>query len=234
MSFDEMTGLNIALIGATGGIGHALVKQLSKDNDVQTFSRRGADDIHINITDEDTIKDAARHVSMPLDLVIVATGLLHNNEHLQPEKSIKDLNYEDLISAFAINTIGPSLVAKHFMPLLKREQRSTFAALSARVGSISDNHLGGWYGYRAAKAALNMMLRNLSIEAKRTNKQSIIIGLHPGTVDTKLSKPFQSHVAEGKLFTADHAAQCLINVIKNRTPEDSGFIFDWDNKKIEY
>jgi NAD(P)-dependent dehydrogenase (short-subunit alcohol dehydrogenase family) len=135
MSFEKMTGLNIALIGATGGIGHALAKQLSKDNDVQTFSRRGADDIHINITDEDTIKDAARHVSTPLDLVIVATGLLHNNEHLQPEKSIKDLNYEDLISAFAINTIGPSLVAKHFIPLLKRESSAVHLLRSLPVSA---------------------------------------------------------------------------------------------------
>jgi NAD(P)-dependent dehydrogenase (short-subunit alcohol dehydrogenase family) len=125
-------------------------------------------------------------------------------------------------------------VLKHFASLFDPEKSSIFAALSARVGSISDNHLGGWYGYRASKAALNMLLKTASIEYHRTHKSLIIAGLHPGTVDSKLSKPFQANVPKEQLFTPEFAAQQLLQVLGNLTPEDSGNCFDWSGEKIEF
>lgn len=124
------------------------------------------------------------------------------------------------------------MVAKHFLPKLAKDQRAVFAALSARVGSISDNQLGGWYSYRASKAALNMIIKNLSIEMKMRYKQAIIVGLHPGTVDSRLSKPFQANVPAGKLFTADYAVAKMLEVINTLTPENSGKYYAWDGKEI--
>ena len=124
------------------------------------------------------------------------------------------------------------MVAKNFLPKLAKDQRAVFAALSARVGSISDNQLGGWYSYRASKAALNMIIKNLSIEMKMRYKQTIIVGLHPGTVDSRLSKPFQANVPAGKLFTADYAVAKMLEVINTLTPENSGKCYAWDGKEI--
>jgi NAD(P)-dependent dehydrogenase (short-subunit alcohol dehydrogenase family) len=131
-----------------------------------------------------------------------------------------------------VNVVGPSLIAKHFLPMLRTDCKTVFAALSARVGSISDNQLGGWYSYRSSKAALNMMIKTFSVELKRVQPQTVMIGLHPGTVDTGLSKPFQRNVAPNKLFTREYSAQCLLNVIDDVTVDDSGYCFSWDGKRI--
>ena len=140
-------------------------------------------------------------------------------------------NFEHL---FQINTIGPALVAKYFLPKLNRNSRSVFAVLSARVGSIADNRLGGWYAYRASKAALNMIIKNASIEIARKNKQAIVVCLHPGTVDSLLSKPFQSNVPDGKLFSPEFSAGKLLSVVDNLSPDQSGGIVGWDGEPIPY
>ena len=166
--------------------------------------------------------------------MIVASGLLHDGAALQPEKTWRSLTAEGLQRAFAINTIGPALVAKHFLPLLAQERKAVFAALSARVGSIEDNHLGGWHAYRASKAALNMLIRTLAIELARRNDHALCVGLHPGTVDTGLSKPFQGYVAKGKLFTPARAAGQLLDVLDGLSPGHTGGLFAWDGQRIPY
>ena len=187
-----------------------------------------------DITEENIIEEAAGVLSgKKIDITIIATGVLHD-EGLSPEKGLRELNIESFRRVFDTNTFGPALAAKHFLTLIPKDKKSVFAVLSARVGSISDNHIGGWYAYRASKAALNMILRSASIEVGRRFKRACIIGLHPGTVDTNLSEPFQGNVKEGRLFTPEYAAECLLKVINGATPEKSGKIFDWDNKEIPY
>lgn len=168
----------------------------------------------------------------PLKLILVAIGTLHRDDGTGPEKSWRDLSSDNMAEIFAANAIAPSLVAKHFLPLLPRNERGVFAALSARVGSISDNRLGGWYSYRASKAALNQIIKTAAIELARTKPKAICIGLHPGTVDTDLSKPFQANVAEGKLFTPQTSAAHLLNVIANATPAHSGSLLAWDGTTV--
>lgn len=239
-------GARVAVIGASGGIGAAFVEQLvalPATSRVYAFAR-GLDEqsdnkIHlapIDITRERTVRDAAELAACegPLDLVIVATGILHDNNGVFPEKSLRNIDAGVMADVLRINTIGPSLVAKHFLPLLRPGHKSVFAALSARVGSIADNRLGGWTSYRASKAALNMVLKTLSIEHARRFPDSAVIGLHPGTVDTRLSRPFQRNVAEGKLFSASQSAGYLLDVIEQVTPEDTGRVFAWDGSRIDY
>ncbi|MEZ5744869.1 MAG: SDR family oxidoreductase [Sphingomonadaceae bacterium] len=137
-----------------------------------------------------------------------------------------------MADVFAVNTIGPALIAKHFLPLLPRDRRAIFAALSARVGSISDNRLGGWHSYRASKAALNMLVRNFAIEVGRNNREAVVVALHPGTVDTSLSDPFQSGVPDDKLFTPAFSAAKLLDVLSSLEPQDSGGHFDWAGKPV--
>ncbi|NKB54381.1 MAG: SDR family NAD(P)-dependent oxidoreductase [Rhizobiaceae bacterium] len=168
----------------------------------------------------------------PLDLVIVATGLLHAADGFGPEKSLRQLNAERLSRSYLVNAIGPMLVSSAFLPLLNRDRKSVFAALSARVGSISDNRIGGWYGYRAAKAALNQMLRTASIEHARRWPNSAVIGLHPGTVDSSLSQPFQRNVTPEKLFTAENSTADMLKVVDNCTADDSGKIFAYDGSEV--
>ena len=169
----------------------------------------------------------------PVDLIIVAAGVLHDGE-LQPEKALKDLSLDNFYSVFNINTFGTALAAKHFLPLLPREGKSVFAALSARVGSIEDNYIGGWYGYRASKAALNMILKSASIEMARKYKKACVIGLHPGTVDTNLSEPFQGHVKPDKLFTPDDATEQMLQVINDINADKSGKLLAYDGTVIPY
>ena len=219
------------IIGASGGIGAALVAALEEEGvPVRGYARSFVGERHIDLEDEASIAAAAATAGRP-DLVIVATGLLHDAGK-GPEKAIGDLDAAWLARNFAVNAIGPALVAKHFLPLMPREGRSVFAVLSARVGSISDNRLGGWYGYRASKAAANQIVRTLSIEDRRRNKRGIVVGLHPGTVDTGLSRPFQGNVQPGRLFTPDRAAVQLLDVIDGLGPADSGKLFDWEGKEV--
>ena len=231
MSFDP---LNIAIIGASGAIGAAFTQLLKKEYPnarMLSFSRKG---FHpIDYRNEASIADAAELAARekPLDLVIVANGILHEHE-IVPEKSLRDLSAEKFHRIFEVNTITPALIAKYFLPKLDRKKRCLFAALSARVGSISDNELGGWYAYRASKAALNMVIKTAAIEVGRRNKQAIVVGLHPGTVESNLSKPFQGNVPDERLFSPEHSAKKLLDVLYKLTPEKTGKCFAWDGEEI--
>ncbi|MEW9856629.1 SDR family NAD(P)-dependent oxidoreductase [Novosphingobium sp. M1R2S20] len=226
------------VIGASGGIGAAFEAALIEEGAfdvVHGFARSRTGPMHLDLLDEATIAAAAAHVAKgpPPGLVIVATGLLHADER-GPEKALRDLDAEWLAKVYAVNAIGPALVAKHFLPLVPKGMRSVFAALSARVGSISDNRLGGWHGYRASKAALNMLVRNLAIEERRRNDRSIVVALHPGTVDTALSRPFQGNVQLGRLFDPERAALQLLDVVEDLKVTDSGKLFDFEGKAIAF
>ncbi|HBX37513.1 MAG TPA: short-chain dehydrogenase [Pseudohongiella sp.] len=235
---------HIAIFGANGTIGSEFTRALSShypEATIHAFSRRPQDSAAQNITthqldylDEAALKNAAKEVSeqAPLDLVIVATGILHTDE-IMPEKSLRDLSADKFMQLYQANTIVPALIAKYFVPILNKQQTVLFAALSARVGSISDNHLGGWYSYRASKAALNMIIRNVAIETRRTNKNAIVCALHPGTVDSALSEPFQKNVPEDKLFTAEFSVSQLLQVIDKLSTDDSGKVFAWDGSEIQ-
>jgi NAD(P)-dependent dehydrogenase (short-subunit alcohol dehydrogenase family) len=235
--------LNVAVLGASGGIGGGFVDALAAHAGVSAVvsaSRRDAPTNHekvswlpLDIEDErsiESVASVAAHMRGPLNMVIVATGILHDGGTMQPEKTWRTLESGDLEKAFRVNTIGPALVAKHFLPLLARDRKTVFAALSARVGSIGDNQLGGWYSYRASKAALNMVIKTFSIELARRNPNALCVGLHPGTVDTALSAPFQG--AARRVFTPDHAARSLLDVLDALTVQDSGEVFAWDGSPI--
>ncbi|MEO0814384.1 MAG: SDR family NAD(P)-dependent oxidoreductase [Myxococcota bacterium] len=229
------------VIGASGGIGSAFVElRLREGHQVFACSRTepkslpaGVPLVFIDIEDERSIAEAALEVGEGVNEVFVASGLLHEDARsVKPEKALRQLRFDALATTLAVNSIGPILVAKHFVPLIDKTARGVFAALSARVGSIEDNRLGGWYGYRASKAALNQLIKTASIELARTHPQLVCVGLHPGTVATELSAPFQRGVPEGKLFTAAHSARCLATVIDGLTPSDSGGTFDWAGMRI--
>ncbi len=223
--------MKAVVIGASGGIGAGLAEALTDEgHDVIGLARSFAGERHLDLTDEASIAAAAARVGAP-ELVLVTTGLLHEGER-GPEKAMRELDPVWLARQYAINAIGPALVAKHFLPAMPRTGRTVFAVLSARVGSISDNKLGGWYGYRASKAALNQLVRSLSIEERRRNERSIVVALHPGTVDTALSKPFQAGVRAGSLFPPGRAAVQLLDVIEGLRPADSGKLFAWDGEEI--
>jgi len=233
--YPRMTGCDI-IIGASGGIGSALAQHAADGGaHVVPLARSFSGEGHIDLEDEASIAAAAdliRKQGLIPNRVIVATGLLHDGDN-GPEKSLKDIDPAWMARNYAVNTIGPALIAKHFLPLMPRRQPAVFAAIGARVGSISDNRLGGWYGYRAAKAALHMTICNIAIEWGRRNEQAIAVALHPGTVDTSLSKPFQANVAQSKLFDASYCAARLLEVLAGLTPADSGQIFAWDGTRIQ-
>jgi len=224
--------MSAVVIGASGGIGAALEAALIDEGiAVQGFARSETGDRHIDLEDEASIAAAAGRITGSPTLVVVATGLLHDGER-GPEKAMRDLDPAWMARNFAINAIGPALVAKHVLPLMPKSGRMVFAVLSARVGSISDNKLGGWYGYRASKAAVNQLVRTLAIEDKRRNSSGIVVALHPCTVDTGLSRPFQANVSPGRLFKPDRAAVQLLDVIDGLRAPDSGKLFAWDGVEV--
>lgn len=224
------------IIGASGGIGSALEAALVEEGAfdvVHGFARSRTGTQHIELLDEASIAAAAAEVAKgpTPTLVVVATGMLHDSGQ-GPEKAMSELDPQWLAQLYAINAIGPALVAKHFLPVMALKGRTVFAVLSARIGSIGDNRLGGWYGYRASKAALNMLVRTLAIEERRRNDRAIIVGLHPGTVDTALSRPFQKNIQAGRLFDAERAALQLLDVIEELKVTDSGKHIDFEGAEI--
>ena len=234
---------NALIVGATGGIGAALVDELVADPIIQSVyaiarnpvaPRDGLKVYQADILDEVDLvrirKDIANFTEP--DLVIVATGILSDGADLQPEKTYRRQSLAAFERVFRINTFGPALIAKHFLPLMPRKRRAVFAVLSARVGSIADNRSGGWHAYRASKAALNMLLKNYALEQSFRNKNAIVVGLHPGTVDTGLSRPFQKGLPEGQVITPETSARSLIQVIEGLSAEDSGKVFDWCGLEI--
>ena len=217
------------VIGASGGIGQAvtelLVERLGREQ-VHTASR-SVDDL--DITQESSVASlAARFTDTPLDLVFVATGAL-TVDGVGPERGFSRLDPNIMARSYAINAIGPAMLLKHLTPRLQPKGRSVFAVLSARIGSIEDNRLGGWMSYRASKAALNQTIRCASIEVARRRPEAVIAALHPGTIETPLSTPY----ARGRFtMTAPECAQRLLAVLDTLTPDDSGMQFAYDGTRI--
>jgi NAD(P)-dependent dehydrogenase (short-subunit alcohol dehydrogenase family) len=215
------------VVGASGGIGRALVAALRERGEVVGLSRSGDG---LEVTDEGSVAAALGALEPGFDLVIVATGALII-DGVGPEKSLKSVTAEGLAAQFAVNAVGPALVMKHALRLLPRDRVARLAVLSARVGSIGDNGLGGWYGYRAAKAALNQLVRTTAIEAKRTHPQSVIVSLHPGTVETGLA-PAQR--AGHPAVSAEQAAAHLLAVLEGLGPDQSGGFYDWKGEVVPW
>lgn len=219
---------NALIIGSSGGIGSALTDTLTTRGVTVTGLSRSRDGL--DVTDEASVEQALGALEGPFDLIFVATGALEING-AEPEKSLRHITAEAMIDQFKLNTVGPSLVLKHAMRLLPRKGRSVFAALSARVGSIGDNNLGGWYSYRTSKAALNQMLHGAAIELGRTHKDLICVALHPGTVETSFT---EKYVANHPTVPAPEAAQNLLSVLDGLTPEQTGRFFDWQGKEVPW
>ena len=231
----------IALIIGVGDIGKCMsdyLKTVSPKLDVIVCGRnlKSQNGIYLDLEDDHSFKSFEDKISLlkkPLRLVINTSGFLHSS-HLKPEKRLAHVQRQNIIKNFSINSIAPILIAKSIEKFIRPELPFSFASLSARVGSIGDNRLGGWYSYRASKAAQNQFLKTLSIEWRRKFPLSIVSILHPGTCDTKLSKPFQSAVPKDKLFSPDQSTEYLINIISAQKPSDSGNFLAWDTSVIPW
>ncbi|MBE9222787.1 SDR family NAD(P)-dependent oxidoreductase [Cyanobacterium stanieri LEGE 03274] len=250
-----MSHQHCLILGASQGIGLGFVKQLAEDNNYQKIyslyrNKNNAEKlfqlqqqyphkIHCiqgDITQEKDIINLVEKIKSTtnqLHLVINCVGILHQGE-IQPEKSLKHIHSPNLLHYFQVNAIPTVLLAKHLLPLLKHSQKSIFATISAKVGSIEDNYLGGWYGYRASKSALNMFIKNIAIEYNRVSKNTIVIALHPGTTDTQLSQPFQGNVPPEKLFSVERCTSQLLLIINRLTKNDHGKFFSWDGSILPW
>ncbi|MDP3294073.1 MAG: SDR family oxidoreductase [Nevskia sp.] len=250
-----MQGLHALIVGGSRGIGLALVEALLADPQwacVTAASRSAVEtpelaalkashgerlqSLALDVGSDTSIEQAAtalraRHPA--LHLLINTAGLLHG-EGLSPERRLADVQPEQLLRSYAINAVGPILIARHFQPLLSHDARAVLATLSARVGSIGDNRLGGWYAYRAAKAAQNQLMRTAAIELARRAPRLICVSLHPGTVATGLSAPFHGNVSADKLFTPAFAAERLLAVIAGLNRESSGRFYAWDGREVPW
>ena len=232
-----MNKQNIALvIGGTGSIGSAIINELKNRNFINIISLGRSSSPPLDLLDESSIEKAADFIQSQqksLCLLFDATGILHNEDQNQmPEKTYKNIDLTFMKKNFEINVMGPALVMKHFLPLLDKDQKSIFATLSAKVGSISDNRYGGWYSYRASKAALNQMIKTASIELKMKNRNAICVAIHPGTVTSKLSKPFQKDNL--KIQSNEESAKNIAEVIGGLKMSDSGLFFDWNGSIINW
>ena len=247
--------INALIVGASQGIGLGFVRALLQQDNIERIfatyrSKETAEELFalqqqhgdrlqcllVDVTNESQISAAIAQIQDSVDrlhLAIYCVGVLHD-DNLFPEKSLRQIEPDKLIYSFQVNSIGAVLLAKHLMPLFKKTQHSIFAAISAKVGSIGDNRLGGWYGYRASKAALNMFLKTTAIEYSRRCPKTIVVALHPGTTDTRLSQPFQKNVPPAKLFPVEHTVDLLSKVISNLEMKDSGEFFAWDGTRLPW
>ncbi|MGR3198456.1 MAG: SDR family NAD(P)-dependent oxidoreductase [Paracoccus sp. (in: a-proteobacteria)] len=217
------------VLGASGGIGQALSARLAADGIRVTGLSRSGDGL--DLTQADTVaQHAERLQGQDFDLILNATGALVIDGH-QPEKTMDAVDPDAMAAQFALNATGVALALRHFAPLLARDRRSVFASLSARVGSIGDNGLGGWVGYRAAKAAQNQIIRTAAIEYRRRNRHAILVALHPGTVETPLTARY---AARYRTITSDRSAEALLAVIAALTPEDTGSFYDWKGQRVPW
>lgn len=235
------------VVGGTGGVGQAFVQALSESalvSNVIATSRRpqtaaGTEKltwVHADTTDEATLIALAEHVKtvdFRPNFVINCSGVLHTDS-FGPEKTWRHLDSATMQHVFAVNAFGVALLGKYLLPLFHRRGRSVFASISARVGSIDDNRSGGWYSYRASKAAHNMLLKTLSLEACRKYPELVCASIHPGTVDTRLSAPYTRRYDPNKLFSPEHSVQCMIQVLGELGPSDSGGFFAWDGQPIAF
>jgi NAD(P)-dependent dehydrogenase (short-subunit alcohol dehydrogenase family) len=246
---------NALVVGASQGIGLGMVKQLLSDPTVATIiatyrNPESAQDlrvlaeaypqrltcIQLDATDESQIIETMaqiKSITPALHLVINCVGILHEGD-LQPEKSLRQINADQLLRYFQVNSISSVVLAKHLLPLLKHGDRNIFVSISAKIGSIGDNQIGGWYGYRASKAALNMFMRTIAIEYRRKSPHTIVVMLHPGTTDTRLSKPFQRNVPAEKLFSVERTVNQLLAVLECLSEADSGQFFSWDGSRLPW
>lgn len=242
--------------GASSGIGLAFTRRLLEDvpdarvfatsrdpssaEELMSLAIKYRERLHclaMDVTDEASIEAAAQRVGdtvKRLDLLINCAGVLHDLDGLAPEKRLEDVTPRNLERSFRVNAFGPLLVAKHFLRLLNHDRRAVFASISARIGSIEDNRLGGWYAYRASKAAQNQFTRTLAIECGRRAKNLIVIAFHPGTTDTRLSKPFQANVPPEQLASADETTRSLCETIASLGPEDSGEFRNWRGEPLPW
>lgn len=249
----------VFVVGATGGIGGGFVRQWLADDRIgrvfATYRDRdhAADLLALQAevgdrlvclacdpTIEANIVATIERITEQTDrlhAIVHCVGMLHEETHtppISPEKSLRHIDRDQLLRYFEVNSIPTVLLAKHLQNLLKHRDPSIFATISAKVGSIGDNQLGGWYGYRASKAALNMLVRNIAIELRRSRPQAIVVALHPGTTDTGLSQPFQANVAPEKLFSIDRTVAQLLDVMAGLTTNDSGEFFSWDGSRLPW
>ncbi|KEQ16291.1 SDR family oxidoreductase [Endozoicomonas numazuensis] len=237
--------MKILVAGGTGGIGQALIAEILQeipDAEVHATFFRSVPDINLqddsvhwhpsDLTDAESVKKLSDLVG-PVDWVINAVGMLHTLTQM-PEKSITQVNPEFFLKTVEANVLPTLLLARYFMDAFKGSDSARFVALSARVGSISDNRLGGWYSYRASKAALNMILKTLSIEWQRKLPKGCVVAIHPGTVDTRLSEPFQKNVPSDKLFSPRVSAGQILHVIRRLNPDQSGQFLAFDGSVIDW
>lgn len=228
------------VVGATGGLGSALVRQLrARGLSVLTTARRSAQaDIELDLQDDTSIGAVAQALKqqlgeLPLRSVFICSGLLHA-EQVRPERRIEALESAAFERVMRVNALGPLLLLAQLKGLLARDQATQVAAVSARVGSISDNRLGGWYSYRCSKAALNMGIKSLAVEMQRTHPRCALTVFHPGTTDTALSMPFQSGVSADKLFSPERAAEQFLEVVRGREQQAGVQFLAWDGQVIEW
>lgn len=254
-SSNSADSTQVLIVGANGGIGLGFVQALLAMKSVARIyaTYRSPDHAHalfeladqagdrlvvlpLDLTNEDQVITTIRQIctqTSVLHTIINCVGVLHT-EDFQPEKSLRQINPEQLMYYFQVNSIGAVLLAKHITPLLRHSDRSLFASISAKIGSIGDNRLGGWYGYRASKAALNMFMKTIAIEFGRKCPNTIVVSLHPGTTDTQLSKPFQANVPSEKLFPVERTVKQLLTVLESLTPSDSGSFYSWDGDRLPW
>ena len=246
----------VLIHGSNRGIGLALVAELSRKEydqrpviatcrkpaealelrNLKRVSPHRIEIVEMDAEKESSIENAAATIANTCETIstmISCIGILHGRK-IRPERRLQDISPDQLITNFRVNAIGPLMCVKHFAPFFHKQNRTVIAALSARVGSIKDNKIGGWYAYRASKAALNMYLKNLSIELPRIYRRMICVALHPGTVDTQLSKPFQQRIPARQIFDPTQAASNIVRILSDLDDDDNGRFIAWDNSEVPW